>query len=68
MKQFLAKITLEQVINNAQVLLSSMGKTGGNGICNLYSLKFLSTVTIQQATLILNLFLFIFYLTTLLVP
>ena len=53
MKQFLAKITLERVLNNAKVL-SSMGKTGGNGIYNLYSLKFLSTVTIQHATLILN--------------
>jgi hypothetical protein len=27
-KQFLGKITLEQVINNAQVLLSSIAKTG----------------------------------------
>jgi hypothetical protein len=30
-KQFLEKITLEQVINNAQILLSSIAKTGGNG-------------------------------------
>jgi hypothetical protein len=29
MKQFLRKITLEQVVNNAQVLLSSAAKTGG---------------------------------------
>jgi hypothetical protein len=28
MKQFLRKITLEQAINNAQVLLSSVAKTG----------------------------------------
>jgi hypothetical protein len=28
MKQFLRKITLEQVINNAQVLLSSVAKKG----------------------------------------
>jgi hypothetical protein len=28
MKQFLRKITLEQVINNAQVLPSSVAKTG----------------------------------------
>jgi hypothetical protein len=27
MKQFLRKITLEQVINNAQILLSSVAKT-----------------------------------------
>ena len=32
MKQFLGKITLELVINNAQVLLSSMAKTGGGGM------------------------------------
>ena len=31
MKQSFGKITLEQVINNAQVLLSSIAKTGGNG-------------------------------------
>jgi hypothetical protein len=45
MKQFLGKITLEQVINNAQVLLSSIAKKGGgggggNGIFNIYSLIF----------------------------
>jgi hypothetical protein len=43
MKQFLGKITLEQVINNAQVLLSSIekkGGAGGNGIFNLFSLIF----------------------------
>jgi hypothetical protein len=54
MKQFLAKITLEQVINNAQVLLSSIGKTGGmeSIIFNLWNS--LSTVAIQLATLIFN--------------
>jgi hypothetical protein len=31
MKQFLRKITLEEAINNAEVLLSSVAKTGGNG-------------------------------------
>jgi uncharacterized protein (DUF488 family) len=31
MKQSFGKITLEQVINNAQVLLSSIAKTGVNG-------------------------------------
>ena len=31
MNQFLGKITLEQVINNSQVLLPSMSVTGGNG-------------------------------------
>jgi hypothetical protein len=31
MKQFLGKITLEQVINIAQVLLSSIEKKGGGG-------------------------------------
>jgi hypothetical protein len=30
-KQFLGKITQEQVINNTQVFLSSIAKTGGNG-------------------------------------
>ena len=29
MKQILGKITLEQVINNAQIRLSSIAKTGG---------------------------------------
>ena len=41
MKQFLGKITLEQVINNAQVLLSSIEKKGGGGgEWNLLSLFF----------------------------
>jgi hypothetical protein len=31
MKQFLGKFTLEQVINNAQVLLSSIAKKGAGG-------------------------------------
>jgi hypothetical protein len=55
MKQFLGKITLEQVINNVQVLLLSMAKKGGEMESLIFNLYYsFSTVVIQHATLIFN--------------